>query len=84
MGKFLGWVVDKNFFSVRSGMLYVSVWMTFDAVKWGAHFAETTHLATGTDIALVIAAATAPITAFTGFVYKFYSDSRPTTNGGPA
>ena len=75
---FMQWIVHKNFISVRSGMLYIAVWMTYSATVWGAHFAEATKLTNGTDIALIIAAVTAPITAFTGFVYKFYSDSRGT------
>jgi hypothetical protein len=74
--RFMKWMAAKNFLSVRSGMLYVSVWMTFDATHWATRFAESLHFQSGTDTALVIAAATAPITAFTGFVYKFYSDSR--------
>jgi len=77
MNRLLEWMERKNILSVRSAMLYISVWMTYDATHWGAQFAETTKLTNGTDIALIIAAATAPITAFTTFVYKFYSDSRP-------
>ena len=76
MNKFIEWFVAKNFLSVRSGMLYVSVWMTIQASEWAEHYAEITHLSTGTDIGIVIGAATLPITGFTGFVYKFYSDSR--------
>jgi len=74
------WFVDKNFISVRSGMLYVAVWMTFDAAHWAARYAELLagkgSAMSGTDISLVVAAVTGPITLFTGFVYKFYSDSR--------
>ena len=78
MDKFIAWVVEKNFFSVRSFMLYVAVWMTYTATRWGAHYAEATKLTSGTDIGLVIAAATGPVTLFTSFVYKWYTDSRPT------
>lgn len=77
MEKFLNWFVDKNFVSVRSAMLYIAVWMTWYATQWAARFAETTHLSSGTDIGIVIAAVTLPVTGFTGFVYKFYSEGRP-------
>jgi len=77
MDRLFAWFHAKNFLSVRSGMLYIAVWMTFDAVHWGAHYAEITKFTSGTDIGIVISAVTAPITLFTGFVYKFYSDSRP-------
>lgn len=76
MEKFLTWFVDKNFVSVRSAMLYIAVWMTYYATQWAAHFAEATKLTSGTDIGLVIAAVTMPITTYTGFVYKAYSDAR--------
>ncbi len=75
--EFAKWFSDKNFVSVRSIMLYVAVWMTAAASKWAAHYADLPHEGmSGTDQALIIAAATAPITAFTAFVYKWYSNSR--------
>lgn len=75
--KFFAWVVDKNFFSVRSFMLYASVYMTMYATKWAASYVhEVERFENGTDVGLVVVAVTAPITAFTSFVYKWYSDSR--------
>jgi len=77
--KIAQWFVEKNFASVRSGMLYVSVWLTWEASKWGARYAELAldKGVDGTQTSIVLVAAAGPITAFTAFVYKWYSDSRP-------
>ena len=69
------WFNNKNFVSVRSGVLYVTVWMTWLAFDWAAGFAYGSSK-TGSDIALIIAAVTAPISVLQGFVFKVYSDSR--------
>jgi hypothetical protein len=69
------WADAKNFISVRSFVLYVTVWMTWKAFVWAAVFATTTTK-TGADVALIIAAVTAPISVLQGFVFKTYVDSR--------
>lgn len=74
--KFVGWCEAKNFISVRSFVLYITVWMTWEAFNWAAVFATTTEK-TGADVALIIAAVTAPISVLQGFVFKVYSESRP-------
>lgn len=76
MNGFLSWIDRKNFLSVRSFMLYTAVALTVWATTWGAHYAETTTLTAGLEIAGVIAAVTAPITALTGFIYNYYTASR--------
>jgi hypothetical protein len=73
--KFLNWAEQKNFASVRSFVLYVTVWMTWEAFNWAAVFATTTDKQ-GADVALIIAAVTAPISVLQGFVFKVYSESR--------
>ena len=73
---FLEWADNKNFISVRSFVLYITVWMTWEAFYWAAIFATTTEK-TGADVALIIAAVTAPISVLQGFVFKVYSESRP-------
>lgn len=75
MKQFISWVNDKNFVSVRSGVLYVTVWMTWLAFDWAAQFAYASDKA-GADIALIIGAVTAPISVLQGFVFKVYSESR--------
>lgn len=73
---FIKWAEDKNFISVRSFVLYVTVYMTWLSFEWAAVFATTTEK-TGADVALIIAAVTAPISVLQGFVFKTYSESRP-------
>ena len=73
---FIKWFNDKNFLSVRSFVLYITVWMTWEAFTWAAEFATTTAKV-GADVALIIAAVTAPISVLQGFVFKVYSESRP-------
>jgi hypothetical protein len=75
MKGFIAWCDKRSFISVRSGVLYVTVWMTWAAFKWAAEFATTTPK-TGTEVALIIAAVTAPISVLQGFVFKVYADSR--------
>ena len=70
------WADGKNFISVRSFVLYITVWMTWLAFDWAAVFATNTDK-TGSDVALIIAAVTAPISVLQGFVFKVYSESRP-------
>lgn len=65
----------RSFVSVRSFVLCVTVWMTWQAFAWAALFATTTDKA-GADVALIIAAVTAPISVLQGFVFKVYSESR--------
>jgi hypothetical protein len=71
----IAWFNEKNFVSVRSGTLYVTVWMTWLAFDWAGQFAYSSDKA-GSDIALIIAAVTAPITALQMFIFKVYSESR--------
>lgn len=75
MMPFIRWADKRNFISVRSGVLYVTVWMTWLAFHWAAEFATTTDK-TGSDVALIIAAVTAPISVLQGFVFKVYAESR--------
>lgn len=75
MSSFLAWCDTRNFISVRSGVLYVTVWMTWAAFQWAAVFATTTDKV-GSDVALIIAAVTAPISVLQGFVFKVYAESR--------
>lgn len=72
---FIKWADARSFVSVRSFVLYVTVWMTWQAFAWAAVFATTTDKA-GSDVALIIAAVTAPISVLQGFVFKVYAESR--------
>jgi hypothetical protein len=75
MMPFIRWADKRNFISVRSGVLYVTVWMTWHAFQWAAEFATTTDK-TGSDVALIIAAVTAPISLLQAAVFKVYAESR--------
>lgn len=75
MMNFLKWADSRSFVSVRSFVLYITVWMTWQAFAWAAVFATTTDKA-GSDVALIIAAVTAPISVLQGFVFKVYAESR--------
>lgn len=75
MSKFIAWFVSKDFVSVRAGVLYVTVWMTWLAFHWAGQFAFATDKA-GAEVALIIGAVTLPITALQSFIFKVYSDSR--------
>lgn len=75
MMNFIKWADARSFVSVRSFVLYVTVWMTWQAFAWAAVFATTTDKA-GSDVALIIAAVTAPISVLQGFVFKVYAESR--------
>lgn len=75
MINFLKWADSRSFVSVRSFVLYITVWMTWQAFAWAAVFATTTDKA-GSDVALIIAAVTAPISVLQGFVFKVYAESR--------
>lgn len=71
MNAFLAWADRRNFISVRSFTLYCTLWMTYEVTLWATVFARTAT-GSGTDLALVIAAVTAPVCALQGFVFNSY------------
>ena len=75
MMDFIDWFKDKNFVSVHSFTLYVTLWMTFEAYKWAGLFALGTDKQ-GAEVALIIGAVTAPITYLQKSVFDIYSTSR--------
>ena len=75
MMPFIRWADKRNFISVRSGVLYVTVWMTWLAFHWAADFAMTTDKA-GLDVAAIIGAVTAPISLLQAAVFRVYAESR--------
>ena len=75
MNNFITWFNEKNFVSVHSVTLYITLWMTWEAFHWAAVFAiETTK--TGAEVALIIGAVTAPITYLQTKAFEIYSASR--------
>ena len=74
MKSFLAWADRRNFISVRSFVMYVTVWMTWESFMWAASFASTTAKS-GPEVSLVIGSVTAPIALLQAAVFKVYADS---------
>lgn len=60
---------------VRRAMLGCTMWMVWRSTAWSMEYAASSKLS-GADIALVIGAATAPVVALLGYVFKVYATSR--------
>lgn len=60
---------------IRRLMLFSTMYMTWHAYLWAAHFAENTAR-TGMEVPGIIAAVTTPIITLMGYVLKVYSDGR--------
>lgn len=71
--RFWNWIDSRSI--VRRIVLFVTLWMTWEAFQWAAGFAQSSTKA-GIDIAAIIAAVTAPISVLQGYVFKVYSDAR--------
>jgi ABC-type maltose transport system permease subunit len=71
-----GWVERKNFVSVHAGIVYVTMWMTWEITVQAWRFAYATQLTNGVEIAAVIAAVTVPFAALQGFAFSTYTKSR--------
>ena len=76
MNATIAWLERKNFIAVRSLVLYVCVYMTWQATLAAWEFAHSSNL-DGFAIAAVIGAVTGPIAALNGYVFRWYSESRP-------
>jgi len=72
---FLKWMEKRHIVSVRALTLYMTLWLTHDSFKWAAHFAETTTR-DGLQVAAIVAAVTAPVSALQVFVFKWYMDAK--------
>ena len=70
---FWDWVDQRQV--VRRAVLFITVYMSYEAFAWAARFAETTDKA-GAEVGLIIAAVTGPVAALQGFVIKVYSEGR--------
>jgi hypothetical protein len=73
------WFLEKNFVSVHSFVLYITLYLTWESFAWAAKFAMALpegSITGGIGPAAVIAAVTAPVTALQVFAFKTYSQSR--------
>lgn len=60
---------------VRRVVLFITLWMTWQAFTWAGVFAMTTDKP-GIDVAAIIAAVTAPISILQGYVFQVYAKGR--------
>lgn len=79
MDRFLAWADTRNFVSVRSFTLASSIYLLYEVSRWATAFADASAR-TGAEIAMIVAAATAPATLLAGYAFKLYIDSKA---GGP-
>lgn len=60
---------------IRRIVLFITLWMTWEAFVWAKEYAEFSELP-GIEMAAVMGAVTAPITLLQGFVFKVYAEGR--------
>ena len=65
----------SKYIPIRLIVVGIAIWMTWLASSWGMWFA-TGNSREGLEIAAIIAAVTAPISMFAGYVFKAYLESR--------
>ncbi len=78
--RMLAWADRRQFVSVRALAMYVTLVITWVAFDWAGHYAYEVVGRPGLEIAAIIAAVTAPVTALQAFVFKWYSESRGDNN----
>lgn len=74
--QFWDWVDSRAV--VRRIVLFITLWMTWRAFVWATEFTYAHPTVAGSEVALIIAAVTAPITVLQGYIFKVYSDGRDT------
>ena len=62
----------------RSTVLFTTLWMTYRAFEWAAHYAMSGMETNGLEAAAIIAAVTAPITYLQKTVFEAYISARNT------
>ena len=73
MNKLWAWINEHSI--IRRVVLFITLYMTWEAFQWAALFAETTAKS-GLEVPGIIAAVTAPIAALQGYVFKIYAQGR--------
>lgn len=67
--------LDKSLALTRRLMLLFVSWLTFEGYRWSTEFATFTARE-GVEVAAIIAAVTAPVSALAVMVFKAYTESR--------
>ena len=57
-------------------VLFITLWMTYRAFEWAAHYAISGMETNGIEAAAIIAAVTAPITYLQKAVFETYSNAK--------
>ena len=72
--RFLVWADKRNIVSVRSAVIYVTVWMTWRLTEWATGFATgwMSSGKSGVEAAAVIAAITVPFATLQAFAFRDY------------
>lgn len=76
MRAFLAWLDRRHFVSVRAGMQYITLWMTWEVTRWAFAFAAASKLP-GVEVAAVLAAVTVPFCALQAAVFATYMKVKP-------
>lgn len=69
----MNWV--DQYLVVRRLVLGIAIWMTWAVSEWAMWFA-TGNARNGIEMAAIIAAVTAPVTAFGAYVFKVYAEGK--------
>ena len=72
----LFWDAVDNHLLIRRSILIFMVWMTYDAYEWAKLFASSNAKLGGTELGLIIAAVTAPISMLMKSLVEMYTDVR--------
>lgn len=67
---------EKKLAIRRSTVLFVTLWMTYRAFEWAAHYALSGIETNGTEAAAIIFAVTAPITYLQKVVFEAYISAK--------
>lgn len=60
----------------RSAVLFITLWMTYRAFEWAAHYALSGMETNGLEAAAIIGAVTAPIAYLQKAVFEAYLNSK--------
>lgn len=67
--------IISKYVPVRLIVVSIAIWMTWLVSEWSMWYAVD-NSRNGMEIAAIIAAVTAPVTMFAGYVFKAYLESR--------
>ena len=65
----------------RLAVIALTLWLTFDVMRWAMEFAESHADGAGGNTALIIGAVLGPWGLLQGALFKFYADSKAKSNG---